>query len=103
MIYCIEQLDQPQGVSLADASILVGERSRDEFRNEYKADMLDGIVVLNHRGGALEVSSAEEALYAPVSAASPKTRPVELTLIPYYVWGNRKPSAMEVWVPYLMA
>jgi DUF1680 family protein len=103
MIYCVEQLDQPEGVALADTSILVGDRSRTPFRAEYKVDMLDGIVVLYHRGGAYEVSSAEEALYAPVDATARKTRPVELTLIPYYVWANRKPSAMEVWVPYQTA
>ena len=103
MIYCLEQMDQPEGVALADTSILIADRNRYQFRNEYKADMLDGIVVLHHRGGAYEVSSAEEALYAPVNATARKTRPVELTLIPYYVWANRKPSAMEVWVPYLTA
>lgn len=103
MIYCLEQLDQAQGLALADTSILIGGSGRDEFRSEYKADLLDGIVVLYHRGGAYEVSSAEEALYAPVHAASPKTRPLELTFVPYYVWANRKPSSMEVWVPYLMA
>lgn len=103
MIYCLEQLDQPQGLALADTSLLIGGRGGDEFRHEYKADLLDGIVVLHHRGGAYEVSSAEEALYAPVNAAERKTRPVELTFIPYYVWANRKPSSMEVWVPYLTA
>ena len=101
MIYCLEQLDQPEGLALADTSILIGGRGGDEFRNEYKADLLDGIVVLHHRGGAYEVSSAEEALYAPVDPTVRKTRPVELTFVPYYVWANRKPSSMEVWVPYL--
>ncbi|HEX6802963.1 MAG TPA: beta-L-arabinofuranosidase domain-containing protein [Terriglobales bacterium] len=103
MIYCMEGLDQPDGVALADASILIGGGGHDEFRNEYKPDMLDGIMVLHHRGGAYEVSSAEEALYAPVKAMSRKTRPVDLTFIPYYVWANRKPSPMEVWVPYMTA
>jgi DUF1680 family protein len=88
-------------VAFADASIMIG--GRDEFRSEYKADMLDGIMVLHHRGGAYEVSSADEALYAPVKTMSRKTRPLDLTFIPYYVWANRKPSPMEVWVPYVTA
>jgi len=103
MIYCMEGLDQAQGVALADTSIVLGPRSGGEFHNQYKADMLDGIMVLYHRGGAYEVASAEEALYAPAALSPRKTRPVDLTFIPYYVWANRQPSAMEVWVPYLTA
>ncbi|PYV78726.1 MAG: glycoside hydrolase family 127 protein [Acidobacteria bacterium] len=100
MIYCMEELDQEHGVALADVSVNFGEHSK-EFRNEYKADLLDGIVVLHHRGGAYELASASEALYAPVSPAHRKTRPVDLTFVPYYVWANRQPSAMQVWVPYM--
>src|SRR5438874_10176459 len=101
MIYCMEELDQEHGVALADLSLAPGQRSGKEFRNEYKADLLDGVVFLRHRGSAYEVSSATEALYSPVNAASGKTRPADLTFIPYYVWANRQPSAMQVWVPYM--
>jgi len=57
--------------------------------------------VLHHRGSAFEASSAEMALYAPANLTHPKTRPQEVTLIPYYVWANRQPCAMQVWVPYM--
>ena len=50
---------------------------------------------------AFEASSAEMALYAPANLTHPKTRPQEVTLIPYYVWANRQPCAMQVWVPYM--
>jgi DUF1680 family protein len=102
MIYCMEGIDQPQGVALADTSVVLGH-ARQEFRSEYKADLLDGVMVLHHRGGAYEVSSAEQALYEPANVAPRKTRPVDLTFIPYYVWANRQPSPMEVWVPYMTA
>ena len=103
VIYCMEELDQEHGVALADLSVALGQRSGKEFQNEYKADLLDGVVILRHRGSAYEVSSATEALYSPANAASNKTRPVDLTFIPYYVWANRQPSAMQVWVPYMTA
>ncbi len=32
--------------------------------------------------------------------AEPKTEPVELTAIPYFAWGNRGETDMEVWLPY---
>ena len=103
VIYCMEELDREHGVALADLSVALGQRSGKEFQNEYKADLLDGVVILRHRGSAYEVSSATEALYSPANAASNKTRPVDLTFIPYYVWANRQPSAMQVWVPYMTA
>jgi DUF1680 family protein len=102
IMFCMEGLDQPEGVALADTSVVLA-RARQEFRSEYKSDLLDGVVVLHGRGGAYEVSSAEDALYAPANSTPRKTHPVELTFIPYYVWANRKPSPMEVWVAYMTA
>jgi len=101
LIYCMEELDQAKGVALADLSINLSQRLGKEFHHEYKSDLLDGVMVLRHRGGAYQVSSAEEELYMPASPVPPKARPENLTLIPYYVWANRQPSAMQVWVPYM--
>ena len=103
IIYCMEELDQPQGASLADLAIAAGPRTSKDFHSEYKADLLDGVVVLHHRGSAYETSSASEALYTPVTPAPRKSRPADLKFIPYYVWANRQPSAMQVWVPYMTA
>lgn len=100
IIYCMEEIDQPKGAALADVSLALDSKSG-EFQSEYKPDLLDGIVVLHHRGGVLETSSATEALYAPVNLAKPQTRPENVTFIPYYVWANRQSCAMEVWVPYM--
>jgi DUF1680 family protein len=96
----MEEIDQPKGVALADVSLALDTKSGGAFQSEYKPDLLDGIVVLHHRGGVLETSSASEALYAPVNLA-PKMRPENVTFIPYYVWANRQSCAMEVWVPYM--
>lgn len=101
IIYCMEELDQPSGVALSDVSISLNQRLGKEFEHEYKSELLDGITVLHHRGGVYEVSSAQEALYLPASPDPPKTRVENLTLIPYYVWANRRPTAMQVWVPYM--
>lgn len=98
LIYCMEQLDQPQGVALAD--VMISSSPAAKFTSESQPDLLQGITVLRHRGGVFELSSAEEALYAPARLVPAKTRPAELTFIPYYVWANRGPSAMQVWTPY---
>jgi len=101
IIYCMEELDQPTGVTFADVSLDLSPRGGTEFQHDYKAEMLDGIVVLHHRGGVLESASADEVLYGPANLAAPKTRLTDISLIPYYVWANRQSCAMQVWVPYI--
>jgi DUF1680 family protein len=102
LIYCMEQLDQPDGVTLSDAAIdLRRPAAAGEFHSEFKSDLLGGVVVLRHPGAAYEGSASQGALYAPYTAATRKARAVPLTLIPYYAWANRDPSYMEVWAPLL--
>jgi hypothetical protein len=97
----MEQLDQPAGVALSDISLRLSERMGQDFRDEYAAKLLDGVVVLHHDGEAFDTPSASEALYMPANAKPTKTRPAKLTLIPYYAWANREPSPMEVWARYV--
>ncbi len=100
LIYCMEQLDQPDGVTLSDAAIDLRRQTAAEFHSEFKSDLLGGVVVLRHPGAAYEGTS-QGALYAPYTAATRKARAVPLTMIPYYAWANREPSFMEVWTPLL--
>jgi uncharacterized protein len=100
IIYCLEGLDQARGVQLADLAISLGP-SKEDFRSEYRSDLLQGVMLLGHRGRAFETSSAEEALYLPATASPLKTRPENLIFVPYYAWANRQTSAMQVWIPYV--
>ncbi len=100
VIYCMEELDQAKGVALADVSLAVNsELPGKEFTSEFKPDVLGGIVVLHARGEVLESPSTDRPLYGPVSFSTPNTRSENVSFIPYYVWANRQPCAMEVWVP----
>jgi uncharacterized protein len=101
IFFCMEQLDQPAGVALSDISLRLSERMGKDFRDEYTAKLLDGVVVLHHEGEVFDTPSASEALYLPADAKPTKTRPAKLTLIPYYAWANREPSPMEVWARYV--
>jgi hypothetical protein len=100
IIFCLEQSDQPSGVSLSDVSFALTPKLAQEFQVEYKADMLDGVAVLRHDGMVYETPSAEQPLYQPTPGTPPKTRKERLALIPYYAWANREPSPMQVWIPY---
>jgi DUF1680 family protein len=97
VIYCMEELDQPSGTNLSDVAIRVSEKHSKEFQDEYAANLLEGVVLLHHNGVAYDTASAEEALYMPATSVTNKTHPARLTLIPYYAWANRQPTAMQVW------
>lgn len=100
IVYCMEQIDQPAGTALPDVALQAGQKPDSGFSSEYKADLLDGVVVLHH-GGIVDEGTRAEPLYSRYEPERPKTRPVSLTLIPYYAWANRQPSAMQVWTPVL--
>jgi uncharacterized protein len=101
LLYCLEQLDQPQGTTLADVSLRVNAgEAGNGFTETFEKDLLDGVVVLQHKG-AVQSSDARRGLYFPSSAAATKTTETSLTFIPYYAWSNRAPTAMMVWTPLL--
>lgn len=100
LVYCLEQLDQPQGVALSTvcfpASSAKGEAG---FSETFEKDLLDGVVVLHHEGAIVQSSSERKALYFPHSAAPGMSSKIPLTFIPYYAWANRTPTPMMVWTP----
>ena len=99
LVYCLEQLDQPEGVALYDVSLDLRRSSSAQFHEQYQKDLLGGVVVLNHSGAVEEKSSSGTRLYYQYSPASHKTRQVELKFIPYYAWANRAATPMQVWTP----
>jgi DUF1680 family protein len=101
LVYCLEQADQAGLASLFDVSLLVGGEPGKEFSEEFRPDLLGGILVLRHKGIATLKPLSEEPLYQVFQGARQRpSREVTLTFIPYYAWANRGPDAMEVWIPY---
>jgi uncharacterized protein len=103
LVYCLEQLDQPDGVQLFDVSLDVRQKGSSAFHGEFHKDMLGGIVMLKHTGAVSEKSNSQSALYRPYGAEPSKERQVELNFIPYYAWANRAGTPMQVWTPVLKA
>jgi DUF1680 family protein len=102
LVYCLEELDQPSGVSLSDVAMDLG-KARSPFQSEHKSDLLSGVVVLRHTGVAYERAGSSNALYPRYTGQAAKTREVPLTFIPYYAWANRQATSMQVWTPLLKA
>jgi DUF1680 family protein len=103
LVYCLEQLDQPQGVSLYDVSLDLRQDSSSAFHEEFDKDLLGGIVVLKHAGAWAEKTSSDGKLYRAYTTTVPKGRQVELKFIPYYAWANRAATPMQVWTPIFRA
>jgi uncharacterized protein len=97
LVYCLEQLDQPGGVDLAEVALQLGERAGTGFHEEYRQDLLDGVIVLHHDGVAYETARSQDVLYSRYTGQRARTRAVPLAFIPYYAWANRQATAMQVW------
>jgi DUF1680 family protein len=102
LIYCLEEIDQPSGISLSDVAVNPGRQPAEQFQTEFKSDLLGGMVVLHHTGAVYERGASGKALYSRYGREA-RTRKVPLTFIPYYAWANRQASSMQVWNLLLQA
>jgi DUF1680 family protein len=103
LVYCLEQLDQPEGVELFDVLLDMRQQSSPKFGEDFQSDLLGGIVVLKHMGAIHEKSTSGNRLYYRYPTNSPTARQVELRFVPYYAWANRAATPMQVWTPILRA
>lgn len=95
MLYCLEQADNP-GVDPRDVALGAGA----EFAVEHRPDLLGGVTVLAAPATiASPAPSWDSRLYQPREAVGEgSAREAPITLIPYFVWANREPGRMEVWL-----
>jgi len=91
LIYCIEQADHAE-----TAVGLLRLPGRAELRIEERKDLLGGIVTIVADAEAAAPHPAAGALYTTEACA---TLPARLMGIPYFLWNNRGPNRMQVWLP----
>jgi hypothetical protein len=103
LVYCMEQIDQGEGVQLKDVALRVDKVSRSRFEEKFEKDVLGGVLMLRHAGAVYEESADRSGLYFSHDAEQPKSRPAQLTFIPYYAWANRVQTPMQVWTPVARA
>jgi len=97
LVYCMEQIDQGEGVALKNVALDVDETCGSQFQEKFDKDLLGGVLVLRHSGAVYEESANRSSLYFSHNAPPRKSRPVQLTFIPYYAWANRAQTPMQVW------
>jgi DUF1680 family protein len=93
IVYCLESIDLPEAMSLADVRIPTNVKLEPHF----DAEVLGGVTLLK---GTLVQRRADEwnsKLYREFRR--PEGKPIHAALIPYYAWANRGRSEMSVWLP----
>jgi DUF1680 family protein len=100
LVYCLEQVDQPAGVDLADLALLEGGL---EDTPATVPGVGDTVLV---RAGAVRRAAPQQA-GLPYHAAADEAQAsgdsgddqVTATAIPYFQWDNRDGRPMKVWIP----
>jgi DUF1680 family protein len=97
LIYCLESNDLPESVRLDDVTVSLAD-SLGSITPQPMTIAGATTVALVAKGQA---SGREKwppnELYRTVQPFTP--RPIDLTFIPYYAWGNRGDTEMTVWLP----
>ena len=93
IIYCLESIDLPRGMSLADIRI----PSNIKLEPHFDAELLQGVTVLKGTVVARSSGSWKGKLYREFTRSD--AVPIPITFIPYYTWANRGRSEMTVWLP----
>jgi DUF1680 family protein len=99
IVFCMEGLDQAEenhGLNMANLRLDL----KGETKVRFEPETLGGVTVLEHPGSF--VAGAPD-LYRTASPGPGEKNGTMLKLIPYYAWANRKPSPMQVWIPYTEA
>lgn len=97
LVYCLESNDLPEGVRLTDVALSL---QTDLSLVQTGRTTIAGAEVLTLTLPALALQQPAwrpGQLYREV--ASPRAEPLQLTLVPYYAWGNRGDTEMSIWLP----
>jgi DUF1680 family protein len=90
IVFCVEQADHDAPVRqlLLPAAAALTAR--------FDPELLGGVTVVEGQGVAISDEGWEGMLYRP---GRPAAEPCPIRAIPYFVWDNREPGPMTVWLP----
>jgi DUF1680 family protein len=92
LVYCLEAADNP-GIPLSGVELPALQPNT--WRAKHQAGLLGGVTTLSAGANVIDVESWGDGLYG---YQPPAARSVRVTAIPYCVWDNREPGAMQVWL-----
>ena len=94
VVYCLESNDVKGSVDFERIALDPGA----EFTSEYRPDLLGGVTVIKTTAKANE-NPSDTVIGQYYDIAGQAFKPVDVELIPYYSWNNRKEPRMSVWLP----
>ncbi len=96
LVYCLEQADLPADTP---AGTVLEDVRLDPTAPMEEVHRTAGPVPVAVSFGARITAPPSPALYAAPEPRPPDPEPVGLEAVPYFLWGNRDPGAMRVWLP----
>ena len=94
LLYCLEGADHGN-IALDQISLNPDRVLSDDFKVEYRQDLLGGVNILRGTGLAVAQDEWHGGLYG---VDQPASREIAITAVPYYAWDNRAPGDMRVWI-----
>ena len=97
VVYCLESVDLPDGVKVLDVHLPPDAK----LTPRPAKDLPAGIVALEGQAVAIaQPQWSDGDLYRDV--APPQRRNIDVRLVPYFAWDNRRAGEMTVWLPALL-
>jgi DUF1680 family protein len=90
LIYCVEEADNPGGAVQS-----FGLPRSAPLEAEWRKDLFGGVMAVKAKAKRLVPGKEAGALY---STEPPAAQDAALVALPYYLWANRTPGSMQVWV-----
>ena len=89
LVYCVEQQD----INCPVAQVRLPATAA--LSQDWRADLMGGIMVIKAEGARVDLTAWGESLY---QNHPPPQMPSPLTAVPYFIWCNRGPNPMQVWL-----
>jgi hypothetical protein len=92
VIYCLEEVDN--GSRLANVAIPADA----SLQAHFDASLFDGISVISGDAVRIEPVSWPAGMYQAQSLVQVQRQSFQFKAVPYYLWANRQPGEMRVWI-----
>jgi DUF1680 family protein len=93
VVYCLESNDLPEGVQIEQVQI----PSDAAWESEFRPGVLGGVAVLKTRAEVARAGGGRIGAYQELVRTAREQ--VDIELIPYFAWNNRREAEMSVWLP----
>jgi DUF1680 family protein len=92
LVYCLEAVDNGENLSALTLD------AASPFETREAPELHPGALKIAAKGFRRRDPGSDALPYASASATEPVSEDAELVLVPYYLWGNRGPGEMTVWL-----